>query len=366
MAFPVEAISKNTFITISTDVPTKQAPRSRSAESARCRPEAEELDELTQQSLQRLTSAMNNGTLQRGPLPRAWSPANSQRSQASARMSPPRTTLQKSFHMNSSQKHDDAWDQRLRVASNCSLSTMAGDDASDAGENVPKGIRAAWSSGSISSMVSDVWGSLAEDGAEMDFELDIEAGAAAAAAHDHQRLAPIPDFAEAQAELPALTPGPLLNHGKITAEMSHGLVPKNQNMAEMYKTTKDAPPTTLMIRNIPGKYTQNDLMLDLKATGFGGAYDFLYLPIDKGTAANVGYAFVNFTESAMAAKCIMSFEGHRFVRHQRSSNKLARISVAHLQGLEKNLQHYENAAVNASKEKRRRPVIIANISSMFD
>lgn len=364
MAFAVEAFSKNTFIEISTDVPIKQAPRSRSAESARCRPEAEELDELTQQSLQRLTSAMNNGTLE--PLPRAWSPANSQRTQASPRSSLPRTILQKSFHMNSPQKHGDPWDQCLRVESNCSLSTMAGDDASDAGETVPKGIRAVWSSGSLSSMVSDVWGSIAEDDKDMGFELDIEAGAAAAAAHGCHRLSPIPDFVEAQVELPALEPEPPLNHGRITAEMSHGLVPKNQNMEEMYQSTKNAPPTTLMIRNIPGKYTQNDLMLDLKATGFGSAYDFLYLPIDKGTAANVGYAFVNFTEATMAAKCIKSFEGHRFSRHQRSSNKLARISVAHLQGLEKNLQHYENAAVNASKEKRRRPVIIANISSMFD
>merc|ERR1719387_1306944 len=106
-------------------------------------------------------------------------------------------------------------------------------------------------------------------------------------------------------------------------------------------------------------------MNDLKDTGFGGTYDFLYLPIDKGTSANVGYAFVNFVNPAIAAKCMQSFQGHRFTQHQRSSNKLARISVAHLQGLEKNLAHYEKAAVNVAPEKQRRPVIIANISTMF-
>jgi hypothetical protein len=194
-------------------------------------------------------------------------------------------------------------------------------------------------------MVSDRWGDLEKEQG-MEFDLDIEAGARAACEK------------KAAVEAPAL--------GKITHEMSHSLVPKSQNMSEMYKkTAKDAPPTTLMIRNIPGKYSQNDLMNDLKATGFGNSYDFLYLPIDKGTASNVGYAFVNFMDPAVAARCIKSFEGHRFNRHQRTSTKLARISVAHLQGLEKNLQHYENCAVNASKEKKRRPVIVANLSSMF-
>merc|ERR1711908_133894 len=63
--------------------------------------------------------------------------------------------------------------------------------------------------------------------------------------------------------------------GKVTSDMSHGLVPKNHNMAELYESSKDEPPTTLMIRNIPGKYSQNDLMADLSDAGFGSSYDFL-------------------------------------------------------------------------------------------
>merc|ERR1719162_1606652 len=99
-------------------------------------------------------------------------------------------------------------------------------------------------------MVSD-W-SIAED-AEVEFELDIVS--AAAAACDKKTIEH-----EAEDECPAMI------HGKVTSDMSHGLVPKKQNMAEMYKSAKGAPPTTLMIRNIPGKYTQNDLMMDLKDT----------------------------------------------------------------------------------------------------
>jgi len=148
--------------------------------------------------------------------------------------------------------------------------------------------------------------------------------------------------------------------------MKHRQVPKNQNMEEMSKLSKGEAPTTLMIRNIPGKYTQDDLMQDMSDKSFAHTYDFLYLPMDKGTGAGVGYAFVNFIDTAVAAKFTKSFDGYRFSRQQRSSKKLAKISVAHLQGLEKNLQHYKNAAVNAPNDECRRPVIIASIASMFD
>ena len=84
---------------------------------------------------------------------------------------------------------------------------------------------------------------------------------------------------------------------------------------------------------------------------------------DKGTSANVGYAFINFVDPAVAAKFMQSFQGHCFMQHRRSSNnRLARISVAHLQGLEKNLQYYKKAA---RKGKGRRPVIVSNISKTF-
>ena len=50
--------------------------------------------------------------------------------------------------------------------------------------------------------------------------------------------------------------------------------------------------TTLMIRNIPNKYTQ-DLMLERVDRHFVKQYDFFYLPIDFKNKCNVGYAFIN-------------------------------------------------------------------------
>jgi len=121
--------------------------------------------------------------------------------------------------------------------------------------------------------------------------------------------------------------------------------------------------TTLMLRNIPNRYTQAELISELEHLGFGsGSFDFFYLPVDKGTSSNVGYAFVNFVEESCAEKCLVVFQGHKFQKHRRSSGKTAAVSPAHIQGLEANLKHYENTAVNAAKNRQHRPVVIASMT----
>jgi len=147
--------------------------------------------------------------------------------------------------------------------------------------------------------------------------------------------------------------------GPLPKEYRHGHVPKNLNLEEEYKhAQKNLPPTTLMIRNIPNRYTQRELITELEDLGFGGTFDFLYLPLDKGTMANVGYAFVNFVEHSWAERCMASFQGYCFRKHRRHSRKVAAVSVAHIQGLEANLMHYESAAVNTAKLKQRRPLVV--------
>lgn len=53
--------------------------------------------------------------------------------------------------------------------------------------------------------------------------------------------------------------------------------------------------TTLMIKNIPNKYTQKMLLATIDEF-FHGTYDFFYLPIDFKNKCNVGYAFINMTQ----------------------------------------------------------------------
>jgi RNA recognition motif-containing protein len=114
-----------------------------------------------------------------------------------------------------------------------------------------------------------------------------------------------------------------------------------------------------MIRNIPNLYTQQELIAELEELGFQGTFDFLYSPLDKCTLSNVGYAFVNFVSNEWARRCITRLRNHAFKRHSsKVRQKVASVSVAHIQGLEKNLAHYENTAINSSKLKRCRPVVL--------
>merc|ERR1719401_532846 len=64
----------------------------------------------------------------------------------------------------------------------------------------------------------------------------------------------------------------------------------------------DEGPTTVMLKNIPNKYTRDMLMDLLIAQNFKGRFDFLYLPMDLKKKANLGYAFLNMTSNSWANK----------------------------------------------------------------
>jgi hypothetical protein len=359
--------------------------RSKSAEVVRNKPFANSQSELTHQSLQRLNAVLSIGisgtsSLQM-PLGSAQSPPGcdgNQLTEAGHGGKAGFTELRNLKEMlgkalaGTAQVTGDAplkplggLKQSLRNASNDSISTMAPDNESECGE-LPRsglkglGMRNAWSSNSVSTMVSDWDESIAEIG-ELEFELCVE---------DQDQHGVQQEVGPTSSAISRARKNGMVGQNDSVAnnrdEFCHGLVPRTQNLEEMYnKTIKDKPPTSLMIRNVPSRYSHPDLMADLKDLGLGGTFDFLYIPVDKGTTANVGYAFVNFLSSTWADKCMRSFQNYRFKRYHRSPYKLASVSVAHIQGLERNLQHYENSAVNASKQTLQRPVVMANIMKML-
>jgi hypothetical protein len=156
-------------------------------------------------------------------------------------------------------------------------------------------------------------------------------------------------------------------NGKSTKGFHHCFVPKTTNLAEEFtKISQQAGPTTMMIRNVPNRYTQDELLDELESLGFEGTFDFFYAPIDVGTMGNVGYAFVNFVDAASAARCQQMVDGYAFEKHlkkQSARRRVATVSVAHLQGFEANVQHYEKSAVSRKARGRRSgPVIMATVS----
>jgi hypothetical protein len=88
--------------------------------------------------------------------------------------------------------------------------------------------------------------------------------------------------------------------------------------------------TTMMICNIPCRLPYDCLVDAIHSIGFAGTYEFVHVPHRYGQKeANLGYAFVNFTSSEVAARFAVSFEGHRF--RETRSTKSCTVKVAERQ-----------------------------------
>jgi hypothetical protein len=140
--------------------------------------------------------------------------------------------------------------------------------------------------------------------------------------------------------------------GAKGAGRSHAKVPRRVDLAKEFTSQQDdssSEITTVMVRNVPNQYHRGHLMQELDKLGFAGKYDFVHLPIDQQTKWNVGYAFVNFDSSEDCARCMKDMAGHKFTKlHPGQQTRQALISVAHLQGLEKNLAHFRDKVVFSS------------------
>lgn len=69
--------------------------------------------------------------------------------------------------------------------------------------------------------------------------------------------------------------------------------------------------TTLMIKNIPNKYTSKMLLAAIDES-HKSTYDFIYLPIDFKNKCNVGYAFINMVSPAHIVSFYEAFNGKKW------------------------------------------------------
>lgn len=106
--------------------------------------------------------------------------------------------------------------------------------------------------------------------------------------------------------------------------------------------------TTLMIRNIPNKYTQA-MLLDILEDVCSAKYDFFYLPIDYKNKCNLGYAFVNFTDTDAAAAFFEARHQQRWVEF--NSKKVCEITYARVQGRQSLVDHFRNSKFGATEQE---------------
>lgn len=117
--------------------------------------------------------------------------------------------------------------------------------------------------------------------------------------------------------------------------------------------------TSLMVRNIPNKYTQQMLLSEFAEHGHGpGVIDFFYLPIDFKNKCNRGYAFINFVDY----RDILEFHRRYYGKHWRTfnSDKICEITYARIQGKAAMLKRFENSALMEKDEEYKPLVFVSN------
>mmetsp|Transcript_23827 Transcript_23827/g.33438 ORF Transcript_23827/g.33438 Transcript_23827/m.33438 type:complete len:1104 (-) Transcript_23827:57-3368(-) len=116
--------------------------------------------------------------------------------------------------------------------------------------------------------------------------------------------------------------------------------------------------TSLMVRNIPNKYTQQMLLSELTENGHGpGKIDFFYLPIDFKNRCNRGYAFVNFVDY----RDIVPFHRQYYGQHWKvfNSDKICDITYARIQGKTGMLKRFENSVL-MEKDDEYKPLVFVS------
>jgi hypothetical protein len=121
---------------------------------------------------------------------------------------------------------------------------------------------------------------------------------------------------------------------------------KAQKVSDPQMPPDDEEYTTVMLRNIPNKYTREMLIKQLKVD-FNGLFDFMYLPIDFKNKCNVGYGFINFRNQDACERFVANFHGVdvRKCLPGLNSKKVVEVTPARVQGLIENVRRLRNSPV---------------------
>jgi len=149
-----------------------------------------------------------------------------------------------------------------------------------------------------------------------------------------------------------VSPQATQNHMKYRAPLLHEpgeqLMDNNLNIARI-ENGQDMR-TTVMIKNIPNKMTDKDLMTFIERV-CARCIDFFYLRMDFKNGCNVGYAFVNFItvdDLLRFAKARLGVKWNMY-----ASEKVLQMSYANYQGKEALVEKFKNSAIMDERESWR-------------
>ena len=113
--------------------------------------------------------------------------------------------------------------------------------------------------------------------------------------------------------------------------------------------------TTLMIKNIPNKYTLSSFLEEI-GEYFKGTYDIFYLPIDYINKCNLGFAFINFVEPFHIILFYELYRGKKWKKF--NSEKICELLFAKFQGRNELISHFEKGKVLSFDSEDKRPLIL--------
>ena len=113
--------------------------------------------------------------------------------------------------------------------------------------------------------------------------------------------------------------------------------------------------TTIMIKNIPNKYTISSFLAEINAN-FKYTYDIFYLPIDYVNKCNLGFAFINFVEPFHIILFYELYRGKKWKKF--NSDKICELLYAKFQGKKELIAHFEKGKVLSMDSEDKRPLIL--------
>jgi len=113
--------------------------------------------------------------------------------------------------------------------------------------------------------------------------------------------------------------------------------------------------TTLMIKNIPNKYTISTFLEEINHY-FKDTYDIFYLPIDYINKCNLGFAFINFVEPFHIILFYELYRGKKWKKF--NSDKMCELLYAKFQGRRELISHFEKGKILSFESEDKKPLIL--------